>query len=215
MKQETIYLKIEQNTLVHDHRVKLMDIAKMECTDESVLRQLKQKKVYSFPQEKGEKKNKKQHQVFSILKIIELIHEDYPNADVQNMGEKDFVVEYDPTTKENKVAQNIKTAVMCVLIFFGSAFTIMAFNNDVSVGDVFEKFYMQVMGVESDGVTELEIFYCIGLPLGILAFFNHAGKKKLTPDPTPIQVQMRKYEKDVDTTFIEEAGRDGSTVDVD
>lgn len=30
--------------------------------------------------------------------------------------------------------------------FFGSAFTIMAFNNDVSVGDVFSKLYFQVTG---------------------------------------------------------------------
>ena len=74
---------------------------------------------------------------------------------------------------------------------------------------------MQVMGTKSDGVTELEIFYCLGLPVGILAFFNHVGKKKITPDPTPIQVQMRKYEQDVDTTFIEEAEREGNSLDVD
>ena len=64
-------------------------------------------------------------------------------------------------------------------------------------------------------MTELEIFYCLGLPVGILIFFNHAGKKKVTPDPTPIQVQMRKYEQDVDTTFIEEAARKGNSLDVD
>lgn len=91
----------------------------------------------------------------------------------------------------------------------------MAFNNDVSIDDAFEKFYLQVMGTESNGMTELEVAYCIGLPVGILVFFNHFGKKKITPDPTPIQVEMRKYEKDVDTTFIEEAGRDGHSLDVD
>ena len=90
----------------------------------------------------------------------------------------------------------------------------MAFNNDVTVGDVFSKFYRQVMGKESSGVTELEICYSIGLAIGITLFFNHVGSKKITPDPTPMQVEMRKYEKDIDTTFIENAERKGHSIDV-
>ena len=71
---ETLYLKIEQNTIVFDRHVVLNDIAKMECTNEAVLRQLKQKKIYSFTNQKDEKKEKNQMQVFSVLKIIEQIH---------------------------------------------------------------------------------------------------------------------------------------------
>lgn len=55
---ETLYLKIEQNTIVYDRHVVLNDIAKMECTNEAVLRQLKQKKIYSFTNQKDEKKRK-------------------------------------------------------------------------------------------------------------------------------------------------------------
>ena len=98
------------------------------------------------------------------------------------------------------------------MIFFGSAFTIMAFNNDVCVREVFAKFYMQVMGKETSGFTELEVFYSIGIAFGILVFFNHVGRKKITPDPTPLQVEMRKYENDIDTTFIENSSRGGSNI---
>ena len=48
-----------------------------------------------------------------------------------------------------------------------------------------------------------------------MVFFNHFGKKKITPDPTPIQVQLRKYEQDVDMTFIENASRGGKEIDVE
>lgn len=34
----------------------------------------------------------------------------------------------------------------------------MAFNNDVSVGEVFNRFYQQVMGKEKPKVSEIEIF---------------------------------------------------------
>lgn len=211
---ETLYLKIETNTIVTDRHVKLSDIAKMECADAAIVRQLKQKKVYTFQDAIDVKKQKNQMQVFSVLKIIELIHEEYPNVDISNEGESDFIVEYIPNPRKPKLLNAIKTAVLCVIIFFGSAFTIMAFNNDIGVTEVFSKFYFQVMGTAPEGVTELEICYCIGLGLGILIFFNHVGKKKITHDPTPIQVEMRKYETDIDTTFIDNAGRKGHSIDV-
>ncbi len=152
--------------------------------------------------------------MFSVLKIIELIGQEFPNVDIENIGEKDFVLEYEPK-QEPKWLLYLKTAILCVLIFFGSAFTIMTFNNDVGVGEVFADFYQQVMGTESSGFTVLEICYSIGLFLGIMIFFNHMGHKKITHDPTPIQVEMRTYEKDVDATFIENCGRKGTSNDVD
>lgn len=214
MQNDILYLKIDKNIVVTDRHVTLQDVAKIECSNEAVVRQLKQKKIYSFPAEEP-KKNKQKWQVFSVLKIIEQIHEEYPNLCIENIGESDFIVEYG-TSKESAVWGNrLKTIVLCILIFFGASFTIMAFNNDVGISDVFSKLYYQVMGTESSGVTELEICYCIGLAAGIIVFFNHIGKKKITHDPTPIQIEMRKYENDLDSAFIANAERKGHSIDVD
>lgn len=209
---EIVYLKIEQNVKVTEPAVVLKDIAKLTSTDRPLINKMKQMKVYNFHIPANQ--SKKKTQVFSVLKIIELIGQEFPNVEIQNIGEKDFVIEYVPK-QEPKWLLYLKTAVLCILIFFGSAFTIMTFNNDVGVGEVFADFYQQVMGTESNGFTVLEICYSIGLFLGIMIFFNHVGHKKITPDPTPIQVEMRTYEKDVDTTFIENCGRKGSSNDVD
>lgn len=214
VKNETLYLKIDQNTVVTDRHVTLSDIAKMECADPAIVRQLKQKKIYTFQDAMDTRKQKNVMKVFSVLKIIELIHEEYPNVDVSNEGESDFIIEYIPDPKKPKWLNAVKTVVLCVITFFGAAFTIMTFNNDVGVPDVFSKLYLQVTGTPSGGVTELEICYSIGLALGITIFFNHVGHKKITPDPTPIQVEMRKYEQDIDTTFIENAERKGHSIDV-
>lgn len=212
--REIVYLKIEQNVLVKDRHVTLQDIASLESSDAALLRQLKQKKIHTFADGIGDKKPKKQQVVFSILKIVELIHEEYPAVLVVNEGESDFVLEYDPKLPKNRWWEYPLVALLCVVTFFGAAFTIMAFNNDIGITDVFEKLYVQTLGSAPDGVGELEICYCIGLAIGITVFFNHVGRKKITPDPTPLQVQMRKYEQDVDTTFIENAGRGGHSIDV-
>lgn len=212
---DTLYLKIDRNIVTQSYQVHLQDIASMECTNQAILRQLKQKKIYTF--QKKDTANKKKHrtQVFSVLYIIQQIHEDYPDLEVQNIGESDFVVDCQADVTENKILDMIKTIVLCIVMFFGAAFTIMTFNNDVSVGEVFQQLYGQVIGSPSNGVTEIEIFYALGMPVGILIFYNHIGRKKITHDPTPIQVEMRKYEKDVDDTFIENASREEKSMDVD
>ncbi len=211
---DTLYIKIDQNIVVRKPNVVLKDIASLTSTNESVVNKLKTMKVHTFHTTVNDKKEKTQLKVFSILKIIELIGKEYPNLDVQNMGEMDFVLEYVPK-EEPKWMGAVKATLICILIFFGSTFTIMTFNNDVGVTEVFHQFYKQVMGKPNEGFTVLEICYSIGLGVGILTFFNHIGKKKITHDPTPIQVQMRKYEKEVDTTFIENSSRKGTNIDVD
>lgn len=212
---EIIYLKIDQNILVYDSSVTIGDVASVTSSNEAMVRRVKEKKICQFLEKavQGKKLPKIQRKVFSILKIVELIHEDYPNAEIRNEGEADFVLEY-KQGENSKAAEIVKTVVICVLIFFGGAFTIMSFNNDIDITNLFGKFYQQIAGKESSGITELEISYCIGLAVGILVFFNHVGRKKLTPDPTPVQVEMRKYEQDVDTTYIENASREGDEIDV-
>lgn len=212
MSNETLYLKIEQNILVKKPSLYLSDIAKVECEREDILRQVKQIPVYRFTE--TARRGKKQVQTFSVLKIIELIHEKYPQLEINNIGESDFVIHYAPV-EERKAWQAFKTCFVCAVLFFGAAFMIMTFINDVSVTEVFDKFYMQITGREAPEITALEISFCIGLPVGTLIFYNHIGKKKLTDDPTPVQVAMRKYEQDVDTTYIESSSREGKSIDVD
>ena len=159
---ETVYLKIEQNVLVRDPSVVLKDIAKITSTNRPLINKMKLMKVYTFHTPINQSKKKMQTEVFSVLKIIEMIGQEFPNVEIQNIGEKDFVLEYQPK-EEAKWLLYLKTAILCVLIFFGSAFTIMTFNNDVGVGEVFMDYYQQVMGTESNGFTVLEICYSIGL----------------------------------------------------
>lgn len=217
-KHEIVYVKASRNSVCQQPQVKLSDVMSVECANPAICAGIKNMTLYSFQAQKDMDKKqsgkKKRVEVFSILKVIDLIVQEYPDVEVVSYGEQDFVVEYIAAPFAPKWLEIIKVVILCIIIFMGSAFTIMAFNNDVSIGEVFDRFYSQFMGVDKPQVTEIEIFYCIGLAAGILVFFNHVGKKKLTADPTPIQVEMRKYEQDVDTTFIENAGRKGSERDV-
>ena len=90
----------------------------------------------------------------------------------------------------------------------------MAFHNDIGLTEVFQKFYTQIMGSEKPLFSELEFSYTIGIAAGILVFFNHFGKKKFTVDPTPMEVEMRLYENDIQTTLLETYSRKEKELDV-
>ena len=71
------------------------------------------------------------------------------------------------------------------------------------------------MGEKSSGCTMLELSYSIGLMVGIILFYNHIGKRRITQDPTPIEVSMRSYEKDLTEAMTSAWGREEKTIDVD
>lgn len=206
MSQTTAYVKASGNCIVYDKNITLGDVLKIECTNEGMLRAIKQMKLYQF--------NHEHSQVFSILKVIEIIHEAYPNMQVVNCGEQDFIVEYQKSTVKSAWLEKLKLILVAAIVFFGSAFTIMTFHVDIGIQKAFSRFYEQLMGVEKPAVTELEISYSIGLAVGIVVFFNHISKKKLTKDPTPIEVEMKKYNQDLFYTKVAESDEKGHTIDV-
>lgn len=197
---ETLYIKLEQNITVNEPMIVIGHIAQMWCKDKDVLSRCMALKLTNIPTQKG-------RYLYSVFDIVQLIQQNYPDVEVENLGETDFIVEYGLNQKENKIWEWVRTLFISIIIFFGAAFAIMTFNNDVGVSDVFQKIYHLVTGAESNGFTAIEIGYSIGLPLGILVFYNHFSKKKVTSDPTPLEVEMRLYEQDLNTAIIKDAER--------
>lgn len=201
MTNDTLYLKIDQNVQVHDTTVFLTDIAQLECSNKGIENQLKTMKLNNST------RNKPGRHVMSVMEIITQIHAVYPGLEVNNIGEADFIITYENPKQPSKVFSWMKTMFVCVLSFFGAGFSIMTFNNDVSITKLFARLYELFTGTVSNGFTILEISYSIGLGIGIIVFFNHFAGKKLTADPTPMEVQMRTYEDNINETLIESSNR--------
>lgn len=209
---ETVYIKAERNTEVTKPQVTLGDVLKLECANPAVAAKLKTIKLLTFHH--TDQKNQNRTAV-SVLRVIQLIHEKYPNIEIQNLGEQDFIVTYEEQQTAGGFLHGLKAAVVVLISFIGAAFSIMAFNNDVDVTKMFGQIYELVTGTKSNGFTILELTYSVGLIIGILTFFNHFGRKRFSVDPTPMEVEMRLYENDLQTTLIENISRKGKELDVD
>jgi len=198
---DVLYIKLGQNTEVDKMDVYLSDVAQLECTNSDILNKVKRLKLMRIPDE-----NNKRH-VFSILTVIEIIHKEYPDLEIENLGCADFIITYRIPKKRSKLWCFMKISLVCLIMFCGAAFSIMAFNQDSGVTDTFKSLYKLVTGKESDGFTVLELTYSIGIIIGIIVFYNHFGKMNISKDPTPIEVEMRLYEEEINTTLIDNEGR--------
>lgn len=211
----TLYIKGDANVEVTKPDVTLGDLVQMECAVPSVLPRLKTVRVLKFtkPEEKHSG-NRPRRTVVSVLKLIECIHGIYPGMTVQNLGVQDIIVTYENQQTPGQFVHWLKILCVVLIAFAGSAFSIMAFNNDVDTSKLFDQIYELVTGKPSDGFTLLEVTYSLGIVIGILVFFNHFGRKRFSVDPTPMEVEMRLYENDIQTTLVENYSRKGKEIDV-
>ena len=198
---DTLYIQTEENVEVDHPHVYLQDIARLSCTNSKILNHLRVLPVANL------KPDKPGRYVISVMDLINNIQSREPDLDISLIGEPNFIITYKKEGTVNIVIRWCKVIFVCLATFFGAGFSIMTFNNDVDVPALFEHIYTQVTGQAATGFTVLEISYSVGIGLGVLFFFNHFGRMKLTDDPTPMQVQMRLYEDDVNTTIIEDASR--------
>ncbi len=204
----SLYLNIRQITEVHHKDVLLKDVADIYCDNPDL-----QNKCSSMKIKKIQKDEPKRY-IETIVPLLKQLQKLDSNLQINNLGETEFIIDYQPPKKPGWAWQWAKTIGVCSVCFCGAAFAIMTFNNDVSVTAVFKEIYVLIMGKEPGGFTVLELFYSIGLAVGILVFFNHFAKWKLNTDPTPLEVEMRVYEDNISKTLIQNAERKEQDIDV-
>lgn len=198
---DTLYLQLDQNIQINHPHIYLQDIAKLSCSNSKILNRLRVMPVINLDP------NKPGRYVMSVMDLISEIKKKEPDLEINNIGEADFIITFKNKPGSGLVWQWCKIIFVGLAAFFGAGFSIMTFNNDVDVGGLFSQIYTQVTGQTPGHFTVLEITYSIGIGLGVLFFFNHFGHMKITDDPTPMQIQMRLYEENVNKTLIKDIDR--------
>ena len=198
---DTLYIQTDKNMKVTKEIVTLGEIADLSCKNSSVLARNQVRKIASLP------KGNYGRYVVSMIDVIREIEKAEPQVQICHIGEPTFVLTYENPSQKNRLFSILKVALVSLITFVGAGFSIMTFNTDVDVRTLFDNIYQMFTGRDSPGFSVLEVTYSIGIGVGVVLFFNHFGRRKLTQDPTPMEVEMRTYEDDVDTTIIEQADR--------
>ena len=200
---EKIYLKFEQQKDVYKPKVTMGDVAGIYCQDKKMIEKIGHVVLTEFQPEVFGRK------VFDAIYVVDEIQKKYPQMEVEFLGECDFAVEYKKEEKKG-AAHWIKVAAICFITMVGNGYGIIAYKNDVSTTDIFDRVY-ELLGASSyESTNVMEIAYAIGLFAGIVIFYDHFAGHKISKAPTPLEVEMDKYNKEVASSVIDRKGRGDS-----
>lgn len=202
---DVVYLKFEAKIQTDQEKVYVSDVAEIVCRNDQKKEQIRNIAIHSF--------GIPDRDVVTALYIVNEIEKQVRDVVVVPLGTENIILERIKNKQPSHLFEIVKVVFVSMVCFFGTGFTIMAFHNDIGIRGVFEQISSLITGTDGLGIMILEISYAFGLTAGILLFFNHIGKRRITKDPTPIEVSMRNYEDDVNKTLSETWDREGKTIE--
>ena len=208
---EILYFKAPRIVnIVQKRRITVSDLGELQGKPELV-HQAKSLEVTHV------KKQEKQRILISIMDVIQTVQKNLKDTCVVNIGSADIILSFQPQ-KEVQIAKwksLLKTGLICGLLFLGAMFAIMTFHTDAGVPDVFMEVHRIFTGEENARPFWLIGSYAIGISVGITVFFNHFSKKKLSDDPTPVEVEDCLQEMLSDDANFGQGKLSGSTEEAD
>lgn len=138
--------------------------------------------------------------LIDMLQIIAKIRDHIPGVVVESLGKPHVLVEL---VEKPRKPSKILFVLVWVLLFFGSALTIMNFHADVSMMEVQVRIVEMITGRKDEHPYLFQIAYSIGIGFGMIVF-NHLFKKNWNEEPTPLEVEMYLYQENVDQYVVAE-----------
>ena len=191
--KETIYVRFRNRHFVRQReKIILQDIAQI-IAPEKYEEQLKELLIHQT-----EPKDKHLI-VIDMMKIIAVVKQKYPELEIRNVGQSEIIVEI---TGETKGTHLIGVIFVWLILFIGSGLAIMNFHHDVSMQEVHQRIYFLITGTTNKYPLLLQIPYSFGIGLGMILFFNHVFKKKINEEPSPLEVEMFLYQRNLDSYVV-------------
>ncbi|GAA0416288.1 MAG: stage V sporulation protein AA [Bacillota bacterium] len=190
---EQVYLRMKKNMeIIGYQELKLKDIAYLS-TNASEKEKLENLPIYRIT------KKDKNIVILDSFLIIEHLNHDFTNLEFQLIGPPQTIIRI----QEKKKSPSVMIAIgVWILLFVGTAMTIMNFHYDVSMQEVHQKIHYLLTGQEKEFPLWLQIPYSFGLGIGMLLFFNHWFNKRFNEEPSPLEVEIYNYQQDLDNYVI-------------
>lgn len=185
--EQIVYISLKRHVRLDERRISFFDVTEAEVGEEAqpILEKLVIKTVQPSAGNVV---------IVTVLDVIHALKTEFPDTQVVIAGETESIVSLQPA---NTPASFWKIALVWIVLFTGAALTIMNFHEDVSMQKVHVLIYEKITGVKNEQPLLLQIPYSIGLGLGMILFFNRLWQKRLNEEPGPLDLEMFKYEEDI------------------
>ncbi|AOZ91422.1 stage V sporulation protein AA [Paenibacillus crassostreae] len=199
----TVYLQLKKRVQIKRGKVvTLRDIALILCEPEM------EERLYSLVLAQPHEKDGNLL-VMDLMWIIPKMKTIIPNAYIESIGNQQVIVEIVQNPKKPSFPLFV---LVWILLFFGSALTIMNFHADVNMMEVQVRVVEMITGHPDEHPYLFQVAYSIGIGFGMVVFFNHLFKKKWNDEPTPLEVEMYLYQENIDQYVVAEEYKKAGTI---
>lgn len=143
--------------------------------------------------------NDKKVLVIEAFQVIKQLKRDFKQVDFELIGNDETIVNVQQKRKKRSF---LIIAFVWILLFFGTAMTIINFHYDVSMQEVQQRIHYLFTGKDVARPLFIQIPYSIGLGVGMVVFLNHWFKKKINDEPSPLEIELFNYERNLDKYVI-------------
>ncbi|WP_130806704.1 stage V sporulation protein AA [Senegalia massiliensis] len=192
-----LFLQVEPKvTIKPNTQIKIKHIASVFCKDSKLEQEIKELII-------AETNDFDNNKVISVLSIIKNIKNINNNINIVIHGSPEILIHIKDYKKENNLYKFLKVFTVSILLFFGASIAIINFHDDVNMEESLSTINYIVTGVEKQNPLILTIPYSLGLGVGMVAFFQRVFKKKKKNEPSPLQLEMHSYEKNIDDYILD------------
>lgn len=181
--------KIQAN---RNDEINLSDVALISA-NETLKHSLEEVQLYQI------KKSDKNIVILDVFRVIYLLNQKFKDIEFQPIGPNQTIIMIQTEKKKSSI---IFVVLIWLLLFVGAAMAIMNFHYDVSMEEVHQRLHYLLTGSEVKHPLWIQIPYSIGLGIGMILFFNHLFKKRINEEPSPLEIEMFKYQQDLDSYII-------------
>lgn len=185
---ESVNIRMKHKvTMQEADLIKLNDLAYIDAPSE-IRKTLEAIPIHQIKRKDGEFIVIESFMLLSILRKVT----DSLNFDFTGPGETIIEVK----EKESKPSI-LFMLIIWIILFIGTAMSLINFHYDVSMPEVHSELHFIFTGEQNERPLWIQIPYSFGLAIGMILFLNHWFKRRINEEPSPLEIELFKYERDL------------------
>lgn len=124
----------------------------------------------------------------------------FPDVHIQFFGPNETLLK----KERKKGLTNVLFMFAWLVLFLGTTMTMMNFHFDVNMQEVHVRIHYLLTGEQVRQPLYIQIPYALGIAIGMLLFLNESFLHKPKKGPTPLELEMYHYEKNVASYLADE-----------
>src|SRR5690625_1615605 len=184
-----VYIRLKRKrSMKSNTKIRLKDVA-LITTTRTEKEKIEQIPIYNITNKDED------YVIIDSFLIIQHLNRLFPELEFQLIGAAETIIHIEDESQNSPI---LLICFVWLVLFIGTAMTIINFHYDVSMQEVQQKLHYIFTGERKEFPLWIQIPYSIGLGVGMVLFLNQWFKKKLSEEPSTLEIEIYNYQKDID-----------------